>query len=92
MRVEPETEHQDKMYAWIVDMKDGRKERAACQEEMEANPEKMEPNPGEKEVVVERQEISKGPQFTPRGHAKKRGRRARKRRRPIWRWSQLIAQ
>jgi hypothetical protein len=34
------------MDAWIADMKDGRKERAACQEATEANPEKMEPNPG----------------------------------------------
>jgi hypothetical protein len=45
------------MDAWIADMKDGRKERVACQEATEANSEKMEPNPGEKEAVVERQEI-----------------------------------
>jgi hypothetical protein len=44
------------MDARIVDMKDGRKERAACQEAMKANREKMEPNPAEKEAEVKRQE------------------------------------
>jgi hypothetical protein len=57
MRVEPETEHQGKMDAWITDMKNDRMETTACQEAMEANLEKMEPNPAEKEAVVERQEI-----------------------------------
>jgi hypothetical protein len=56
-RLEPETEYQEKMDAWIAAMKDGRKERAVCQEAAKANPEKIEPNPGEKEAVVERQEI-----------------------------------
>jgi hypothetical protein len=56
MRLEPETEHQEKMDAWIADTKNGRKERTACQE-VEANPEKIEPNLGEQEAVVERQEI-----------------------------------
>jgi hypothetical protein len=36
--MEPEMEHQEKMNAWIADMNDGRKERMACQETMEANP------------------------------------------------------
>jgi hypothetical protein len=57
MRVELETEHQEKMDAWIADMKNDRKETTASQEAMEANLEKMEPNSGEKEVVVERKEI-----------------------------------
>jgi hypothetical protein len=43
MRVEPETEHQERIDAGIANMKDGRKERTACQEATEANPEKMEP-------------------------------------------------
>jgi hypothetical protein len=43
--MEPQTEYQEKMDAWIADMNDGRKERTACQEAMEANPEKTEPNP-----------------------------------------------
>jgi hypothetical protein len=38
-------------------MKDGRKERSDCQDEMEANPKKVEPNTGEKEAIVERQKI-----------------------------------
>jgi hypothetical protein len=37
-------EHCEKMDAWILDMKDGRKERTVCQEAIKANPEKMEPN------------------------------------------------
>jgi hypothetical protein len=57
MRLEPETEHQEKMDLWMADMKDGRKEMTACQEATEANREKMEPNPGEKEGVVERRKI-----------------------------------
>jgi hypothetical protein len=57
MRLELETEHQEKMDAWIADMKDSPKDRTAYQEATEANPEKMEPNQGEKEAVVERQEI-----------------------------------
>jgi hypothetical protein len=48
MRLEPETEHQEKMDAWIADPNDGQKESTACQEAAEANPEKMGPNPGEK--------------------------------------------
>jgi CRISPR/Cas system-associated exonuclease Cas4 (RecB family) len=39
----------------IVELKDGRKEKTAGQEVMEANLEKMEPNPREKEAVAERQ-------------------------------------
>jgi hypothetical protein len=57
MRLEPETEHQEKVDAWIADIKDGRKEKTACQEATEANPEKLGPDPGEMEAVVERQEI-----------------------------------
>jgi hypothetical protein len=30
MRLEPETEHQEKMDAWIANIKDGRKERTAA--------------------------------------------------------------
>jgi hypothetical protein len=60
MRLEAETEHKQKTDAWIADIKDGQKERPACQEAAtEANPEKVEPNPGVKEVVVEWQEIPK---------------------------------
>jgi hypothetical protein len=54
-RLEPEIKHQEMMDGWILDMKDGQKERLVCREATEAKPEKMEPNPGEKEVVVERQ-------------------------------------
>jgi hypothetical protein len=32
MRLEPETELQEMMDAWIADMTDGRKERTVCQE------------------------------------------------------------
>jgi hypothetical protein len=59
MRVEPETEHQEKMDAWLANMKNDRKETTACQNAMGANLEKMELKPGEKEAVVERQEIPK---------------------------------
>lgn len=38
MRLEPKTEHQEKMDPWMADMKDGQQERLACQEEKEANP------------------------------------------------------
>jgi hypothetical protein len=41
-----------------ANMKDNREETTACQDAMEASIKKMEPNSGEKEVVVERQEIS----------------------------------
>jgi hypothetical protein len=57
MRVEPKTEHQEKMDAWIADMENDRKETTACQDAMEANLEKIEPNLGEQEAAVERQEI-----------------------------------
>jgi hypothetical protein len=57
MRLQPETEHQEEMEAWLADVKDGQKERTAYQEVTEANPEKMEQNPGKKEAVVEQQEI-----------------------------------
>jgi hypothetical protein len=57
MRLEPETEHQEEMDAWIAVMKGGRKDWTACQEAMEVNPGKMQPNQGEKGAVVERQEI-----------------------------------
>jgi hypothetical protein len=50
MSSEPKMEHQEKMDAWIADMKDGQKETTGCQEATEANP-------GRKEAVVERQEI-----------------------------------
>jgi hypothetical protein len=46
------------MNTWITHIRDGRKEKTACQEATEANPEKMDPNPGEKDIVV-RQEIPK---------------------------------
>jgi hypothetical protein len=49
MRLEPETGHQEKMDAWILDMKDG------LLRSNEATPKTMEPNPGEKEAVVEQQ-------------------------------------
>jgi saccharopine dehydrogenase-like NADP-dependent oxidoreductase len=48
MRLEPETEHQEKMDAWIAGMKDGRKETTAYQDAMEADLEKMEPDPGKR--------------------------------------------
>jgi hypothetical protein len=48
VRVEPETEHEEKIDAWIADMKNDRRETTACQDAMEANLEKMEPNPGGK--------------------------------------------
>jgi uncharacterized protein YhfF len=56
MRLEPKTEHQKMMDAWIADVKDGQKGRTACQEATETNPEEMRPNPGEKEVIAEWQE------------------------------------
>jgi hypothetical protein len=34
MGVEPETEYQEKMDAWIADMKNDRKETTACQDTM----------------------------------------------------------
>jgi uncharacterized protein YdiU (UPF0061 family) len=46
MKLEPEMEHQEEMDVWLRDVKDGRKERTE------------ERNPGEKNVVVERREIS----------------------------------
>jgi hypothetical protein len=55
--MEPETEHQEKMDAWIAHMKDGRKERKARQEVMEASPEKTEPNPEMMQSVAEHQEV-----------------------------------
>jgi peptidoglycan hydrolase CwlO-like protein len=45
MRVEPKKKHQEKMDAWIADMKNDQKEMTACQDAMEANLEKIEPNP-----------------------------------------------
>jgi hypothetical protein len=41
MRVKPETEHQEKLDAWIADMKNGRKETMVCHDAMDANLEKM---------------------------------------------------
>jgi hypothetical protein len=38
------------MDAWLEEIKDGRKEATACQEETEASPEKMEGNPEKNEV------------------------------------------
>jgi hypothetical protein len=55
--VELETEHQEKIYAWIADMENDRKETTSCQDAMEANIKKMEPIPGEVGAVVEWQEI-----------------------------------
>jgi hypothetical protein len=66
MRLVSKTKHQKKMDAWIVDMKDDRKERMGCQEVVEASPEKMESNSGEKEAILEQQEIpNKEARFTP---------------------------
>jgi hypothetical protein len=50
MRLESETEHQEKIVAGIADMKNCRKERTGCKEATKANP-------GEKEAVVGRKEI-----------------------------------
>jgi hypothetical protein len=36
MRLQPETEHEEKVDSWMTDMKDGGKKRTACQEAMEA--------------------------------------------------------
>jgi hypothetical protein len=57
LRVKHETELQEKMDAWIADMKNDRKETTAFQDTVEANLEKIEPNSGEQEAMVERQEI-----------------------------------
>jgi hypothetical protein len=43
MRLEPETEPQEKMDVWIADMKNERKETMACQDAMEESLEKMGP-------------------------------------------------
>jgi hypothetical protein len=51
--------HQAKMHALIVDMKDGRKEKTACQKPTETNPEEMEPNPEMMQSVGEHQEVPK---------------------------------
>jgi hypothetical protein len=48
MRLEPKTQHQEKMDAWMTDMKEGQKDGTACQELTKANIEKMELNPEEK--------------------------------------------
>jgi hypothetical protein len=55
--MEPETEHQEKMDAWIVDMNNCRRERTACQEATEANPKKMEPTPEIMQSEVERRDL-----------------------------------
>jgi peptidoglycan hydrolase CwlO-like protein len=58
MRLEAKMDkHQEKMDVLIADMKDGRKERMACQEATEANPEKREPKTEESESVPELQEV-----------------------------------
>jgi uncharacterized protein (DUF934 family) len=41
-----------KMDAWLGELKDSRKETAACQEAMKANSEKMEANPDEMKSVT----------------------------------------
>jgi hypothetical protein len=48
------------MGAWLEEMKDGRKETAACQEATEANPETMEANPDEMKSVTVHEEVPKG--------------------------------
>jgi hypothetical protein len=50
---------QERMDASIADMKDGRKERTACQEAAEANPEKLETNPEMMQSVGEHREVPK---------------------------------
>jgi hypothetical protein len=45
--------HQEKMDAWIADMKERRKETTTCQEATEVNPEKMESNPENMECGTE---------------------------------------
>jgi hypothetical protein len=72
--MEPEMEHREKMNAWIADMNDGRKERAACQEVTEANPEKMEPNPEMMQSPGEHQEVPKDDATVRSGALKKRHR------------------
>jgi hypothetical protein len=49
---------EEKMDAWITNMKDDREETTACQYEMETSLKNMEPNSGEKKAVVKRQKIS----------------------------------
>jgi hypothetical protein len=44
---------EEKMDAWIADIKNDGKETMACQDAMEATLKKVEQNPGEKEAVVE---------------------------------------
>jgi hypothetical protein len=46
--MEPETEHQENMDAWIAGMNDGRKERTACQEKTETNPGEHQRSPRKK--------------------------------------------
>lgn len=48
---------QGKMYAWLEEMKDCRKETSACQEATEAYPEEMEAIPEEIKSVEEHQEV-----------------------------------
>jgi hypothetical protein len=48
-----------KLDTLIADMKDGRKERMACQESTETNPEKMKPNPGIMQSIGEHQVVLK---------------------------------
>jgi hypothetical protein len=48
--MEPEKEHEEKMDAWMAEMKDKQKETVVCQEATEANPEKMKSHPGRKEA------------------------------------------
>jgi hypothetical protein len=49
---------EEKMDAWIANMKDDREETTAYQYAMQTSLKKMETSLGEKEAVVERQEIS----------------------------------
>jgi hypothetical protein len=50
---------QEKMDAWIANVKHDHKERTARQEKTEVNPEKMEPNPEKAESREEHQEVHK---------------------------------
>jgi hypothetical protein len=49
--------YQEKIYAWLEEMKGGRKETTAWQEAMEAYAEKMETNPEEIKSVAEHHEV-----------------------------------
>jgi hypothetical protein len=73
-----ENAYQEKMDALTADMKDGRKERTACQEATEANPEKMEPNPEMMQSVGLQQEVPKVEAAVTSSKALKKGHGGRK--------------